>query len=251
MEIKKLKHCPLCGENLILSRLSCPECRAEFPITSQMSLYDSLSESNAEFLEAFLRACGNFKDVQAKLNISYPAAKKRMDDLLNALGFKEEEIDMSMLKITNLNSVKPSDIIRNKLYSNGGSAVVQSANGNNYLIKAECDGKSFSCAQLPIKPNYEFSVFDVIVELLISQGGKARKGNGRNDKLGYGDCTLDTVVGTIGKIYSQKNIGDSVFDPVFVFAAILEWANIAKNCRGYIELTADYRLKLEKEVSNQ
>ena len=130
MEIKKLKHCPLCGENLILSRLSCPECRAEFPITSPMSPYDALSESNAEFLEVFLRTGGNFKDVQAKLNISYPAAKKRMDELLNALGFKEEEErDMSMLEITNLNSVKASDIIRNKLYSNGGSAVVQSANG--------------------------------------------------------------------------------------------------------------------------
>lgn len=247
MEFKKLKQCPVCGDNLVLSRLSCPQCKAEFPITSPMSSYDMLSESNANFLETFLRSYGNLKEVQTKLNISYPAAKKRMDELLKALGFKEEEEnDIGMFEMINTNSTKASDIVRNKLYENGGSAVVQSANGKNYLIKAERDGKSFSCDQLPIKPNYEFSVFDVIVDLLISQGGRARKGNGRNYKLGYGDCTLDTVVGAIGKKYAGKNIGDSVFDPVFVFAAILEWANIASNGRGYIELTADYRLKLDK-----
>ena len=83
-----------------------------------------------------------------------------------------------------------------------------------------------------IKPNYEYRVFDVIVELLLENGGRARKGNGRNYKLGEPECDETTVVGAIAKYYAGKKYGDSVFDPVFVFAAVLEWAGIAHNERG-------------------
>ena len=71
--------------------------------------------------------------------------------------------------------------------------------------------------------------------------GMGRKGMGRNFRLGEGNCTIDTVVGAIGYYYAGKQPGDSVFDPVFVMAAILDWAGIAHNRRGYLELTANYR----------
>jgi len=87
-------------------------------------------------------------------------------------------------------------------------------------------------------------VFDMIVELLLANGGKARKGNGRNYKLGEPDCDETTVVGYIGKHYAGKSYGDSVFDPVFVLAAVLEWAGIATNGRGELLLTASYMAKL-------
>lgn len=52
--------------------------------------------------------------------------------------------------------------------------------------------------------------------------------------------TADTVVGTIAIKYSGKSIGESMYNPVFVLAAILDWAGIAHNRRGDIELTAEY-----------
>ena len=79
--------------------------------------------------------------------------------------------------------------------------------------------------------------------LLFQTGGKARKGNGRNYKLGYGECTEDTVVGCIAKDYAGKKEGMSVFDPVFVLSAILDWEGIAHNERGYLELPAEYQAK--------
>ena len=95
-----------------------------------------------------------------------------------------------------------------------------------------------------LPPNdFEYSIFDIIVDLLLREGGKARKGNGRNYRFGYGDCTEDTVIGAIAKEYFGKQVGESTFDPVFVLAAVLDWAGIAHNCRGYIELTEDYRSK--------
>ena len=36
--------------------------------------------------------------------------------------------------------------------------------------------------------------------------------------------------------YYGKKIGESTFDPLFVLAAMLEWAEIAENGWGYIKL---------------
>ncbi|HIR09842.1 MAG TPA: hypothetical protein IAA70_05525 [Candidatus Avoscillospira stercoripullorum] len=134
-----------------------------------------------------------------------------------------------------------SEIIHQKLVNQGGKAIVYSIQGNAYEIRDEAGKNAFSCDQLPIKPPYGYRVFDIIVELLERQGGRARKGMGRNFRLGEGNCTIDTVVGAIGYYYAGKQPGDSVFDPVFVMAAILDWAGIAHNRRGYLELTANYR----------
>ena len=97
---------------------------------------------------------------------------------------------------------KPSEIIREKILQNGGRAIVHSLTGKPYEIRHGSDGKSFLCDQLPIKPPYTYDVFDVIVDLLERQGGKADKGAGRNAKLGQPRCEETTVVGAIAKYYA-------------------------------------------------
>ena len=103
--------------------------------------------------------------------------------------------------------------------------------------------QGFISKKLPVKPPYEYKVFDAIVDLLIANGGRARKGNGRNYKLGHPECDENTVVGAVA-IYTGKKPGESVYDPVFVLAAVLEWAGIASNERGELVLTQSYRSKL-------
>lgn len=137
---------------------------------------------------------------------------------------------------------RPSEIIREKILRNGGRVIVHSITGKPYEIRHCSDGKSFLCDQLPIKPPYTYDVFDVIVDLLVRQGGRADKGAGRNAKLGQHRCEETTVVGAIAKYYAGKREGESVYDPVFVMASVLEWADIAHNERGYLELTATYRM---------
>lgn len=145
--------------------------------------------------------------------------------------------------------IKPSEIIRDKLLANGGYAVIKQARGGVCQVRDCGDGKTFQCDKLPVAQNYTYQVFDVVVDLLI-RNGKSRKGNGRNFRFGEGECTEDTVVGTIAKNYFGKQIGESTYDPVFVLAAVLEWAGIARNGYGYMELTPDYLVKLA-ENSNQ
>ena len=138
------------------------------------------------------------------------------------------------------NSHKASEIIRAKIRANGGRVVVHTARGLPCEIIASPDGHSFTCDKLPIKPPYQFEVFDIIVNMLLANNGRARKGNGRNYRLGEPECDETTVVGAIGYNYSGKTKGSSVYDPVFVLSAVLDWAGIANNERGEIALTASY-----------
>lgn len=211
------------------------------------SIFENLSPEQYRFLLAFLRHRGNLKGVQNEFGISYIVAKDKLDDLLFQLHLTSDEVNRSekenvamiSLKLDQSNP-KASEIIKAKLLENGGHVTVYTARGLPCEIWADSDGKSFISDKLPIKPSYEYTVFDVIVELLVANGGRAKKGNGRNYKLGHPSCDEHTVVGAVAKNYAGKKVGDSVFDPVFVLAAVLEWAGIAHNGRGELVLTQQY-----------
>lgn len=249
---KLIHNCPSCGTRLKITTLQCDGCGMELRNSFELSPFDVLSSEQTDFLICFLKQRGNMSLVQDEMSISYPTAKKRLDDLLVALNLmedtqriikNEEVMDMSGWTVPD-GSSKASDIIKRKLMENNGRVIVYTARGLPCEIQAAPDGISFFSNKLPGNPPYRYEVFDVIVDLLIAQGGKARKGNGRNYKLGEPECDETTVVGAIGYHYAHAKTGKSVFDPVFVLAAVLEWAGIANNERGELVLTADYRARL-------
>ena len=243
---KLISKCPGCEGDLVISALQCSCCGMELKTTFELSPFDRLNSEQNTLIISFLKNRGNLKGVQSDLNISYPTAKKKLDELLTALNLsdaahKEErtEIDTSSLEV-DYSSRRASEIIKAKLKVHGGHVTVYNARGLHCEIYAEADGKTFTSDKLPISPPYEYDVFNVIVDLLLKQGGCARKGNGRNNKLGEAGCEENTVVGAIAKSRGRK-VGDSIYDPVFVMAAILEWAGIAENGRGELILTSEYR----------
>ena len=242
---KLISKCPGCKGALIISTLQCSCCGMELKNNFDLSPFDQLNSEQNALLISFLKNRGNLKEVQSDLNISYPTAKKKLDELLTALNLsdashREErtEIDISSLEV-DYSSRRASEIIKAKLKAHGGRITVYTARGLPCEIYAESDGTTFTSDKLPVKPAYDYKVFDDIVELLIKQGGRAKKGNGRNYKLGEPGCEENTVVGTIA-LHRGRTIGESVFDPVFVMAAILEWAGIAKNGRGELILTEEH-----------
>lgn len=237
---KILTNCPACNNELTVSVLKCNECGMELKSEFPISAFDKLQKDDYDFLISFLKFRGNLKYVQEEFGINYNNAKKRLDSLLQALEIEStqtneqrEVIDVFNWNV-NQNSGKASDIVKAKLKEFGGTANVLSLNGKIYKIWAGVDGESFCCDALP--PIFTFDVFDVVAEFLKSCGGKARKGSARIAKLGEPDCDHTTVAGAIGYGFFGKKDGDSIFDPGFVIAAVLEWAGIAYNKRGYIEL---------------
>lgn len=244
---KLISKCPCCSGTLNIASLQCPDCGVELRNTFELSPFDQLDHENMRFLLSFLTHRGNLKNLQEEMDISYPTAKKRLEELLVALGLSQAEKDNTDLEVVdmrnifaNRKSTRASEIIKAKLMDNGGHVTVHTARGLPCEVWMNADGTSFTSDKLPIKPPYEYQVFDVIVNLLVSQGGCARKGNGRNYKLGESNCDKTTVVGAVA-LSRGYTVGNSVFDPVFVLAAILEWAGIAHNERGELVLTQQYR----------
>ena len=246
---KLISQCPSCQAELEIASLKCPDCGMELKSAFELSPFDKLGGEQYNFLLSFLRCRGNLKSIQNELQISYPTAKKQLDELLIDLKLiqredientYEESIDVKFWN-TDYQSTKASEIIKSKLKDCGGRAVVHTATGLPREIVAAPDGVSFFCDKLP--KLYGYDVFDVIVDLLLANNGRAKKGNGRK-RLGDPECDENTVVGAIGLNYEKKQYGDAVNDPVFVLAAVLEWAEIAHNGRGELVLTQSYRSKL-------
>ncbi len=243
--------CPSCRETMKIAAMKCPGCGLELRSDFEPSVFDRLGDEEYDFLMSFLKNRGSLKGLQDELGISYPLAKKKLDALLGKLGLESsednarepEQIDLSGIT-ADKTSVKASEIIKARLKEAGGRVLIHTARGLPCEITACADGRSFASDKLPIKPPYRYEVFDIIVQLLLANGGRARKGNGRNSRLGDPDCDETTVVGAVAARYAGKKYGDSVYDPVFVLAAVLEWAGIATNERGEIVLTASYRGKL-------
>ena len=242
---KILSNCPVCGDELKITKLQCTSCGLELANNFELSPFDKLDNDRQQFLLVFLKHRGNLKSVQDELNISYPYAAKKLTDLLDALGLIEEEMPIMNHEAANPQaeyaaSGKASALIKHKLAGNGGRVTVSSVTGKHYVITAGSDGQHFFCDDLP--PVFTYDVFDVVVDLLKTQpAGKAKKGNARFHKLGAPGCTENTVAGAILKKYFGKSYGESGLDPVFILAAVLEWAGIAINGRGYLQLTASFR----------
>lgn len=254
---KLISKCPTCGEPLKISSLQCPDCGLELRADFSLSPFEQLSREQYDFLLEFLRCQGNLKALQESLKISYPNAKKQLLDLLIVLGLAKEtekretpqkvenmweDIDMSTW-YTDTNSTKASEIIKTKLKECGGRVIVHTLNDLPCEIWVNKNGEGFGCDKLP-NTNYGFDIFDVVVDLLHAQNGRAKKGNGRNYRVGAPDCDETTVMGAVAINYFGKTTGESTFDPIFVLAAVLDWAGIAHNERGYLSLTADYLAKL-------
>ena len=74
--------------------------------TFDLSPFDRLDKEQFEFLITFLKDRGNLKEVQSDMQISYPTAKKKLDELLAALNLgggtekvMPKEIDVSRMDV--------------------------------------------------------------------------------------------------------------------------------------------------------
>ena len=78
--------CPVCGETLSLTRLSCQACGTELSGDFQACEFCALTGDERGLLRVFLASRGNMKELQSYLKVSYPTARLRFDALLAKLG---------------------------------------------------------------------------------------------------------------------------------------------------------------------
>lgn len=78
--------CPICTQQLRVVRLECSSCGTSLEGSFSLGRFHSLSAEQLGFLEVFVRARGNFRDVERELGISYPTVRSRLDAVIRALG---------------------------------------------------------------------------------------------------------------------------------------------------------------------
>ena len=170
--------CPACNERLYISSLKCQKCGLELKNDFEISKYDLLDKEQLNFLETFLACEGNLKELQNRMNISYPLAKKKLFELLAALQIKErnntEVVNMENTLICN-NGHTAADIIRNRIIENGGCATYYTYDGTEHQVYAIKNGTEFATDALPVNITYSFEIFNCVSDAIKANGGKARK----------------------------------------------------------------------------
>ncbi|MGL4832714.1 MAG: DUF2089 domain-containing protein [Propionibacteriaceae bacterium] len=80
------RDCPVCDEELHLSRVGCPSCGTEIIGEFQRCSFCALDDADVEMLRVFLASRGNMREVGKYLGVSYPTARQRYSELLVKLG---------------------------------------------------------------------------------------------------------------------------------------------------------------------
>lgn len=244
-----VSECPRCKEKLVATRLSCDNCEMELSGDFPLSKFDYLSIDEMDFIECFLKHQGNFKAVQNEKDMSYPATKKRLVDILEKLKLvqskSEEKMDFPMSKVAHVD-IKDCDsitvrTIKEKLNDNNGRAIIRLYQGDSCAIWFDENGKGLVSPKIPPANQLVWEAFDAAVEVVLNNGGKAVKGKARSGaKLGSDDLPLNSVEGYIAhKVHGVKE-GETAFGPGFVICAVLDWADICKNERGYLTMSTTF-----------
>ena len=79
--------CPVCSQELSVTRLHCRSCGTTLEGDFTVGRFGRLSREQLALLESFLRSRGNLRDMERELGISYPTVRSRVEALVRALGF--------------------------------------------------------------------------------------------------------------------------------------------------------------------
>ena len=100
-----LTKCPVCGGDLVVTRLSCPSCETIIegsfqPVGGSLQgsfspdqlkwllPFSRLNNDQMQFILTFIRCEGRFNRMEEELGLSYPTLRNRMNDILRAMGYE-------------------------------------------------------------------------------------------------------------------------------------------------------------------
>lgn len=83
--------CPICGENLTVTRLYCRACDSTVEGHFTLGRFYHLDAEQMAFIETFIRCEGKLTRVQEELGMSYPTARARLTAVIRALGYEIAE----------------------------------------------------------------------------------------------------------------------------------------------------------------
>ncbi len=100
--------CPYCSGDLEIERLRCKGCGIAIEGSISIPRLARLPVEDREFIELFVRSSGSLKAVAAKLGISYPTVRNRLNKVIQHLEDEQERERDSRRAI--LDAIESGDI---------------------------------------------------------------------------------------------------------------------------------------------
>jgi len=140
--------------------------------------------------------------------------------------------------------------IKSQFDKKGNPAKIPLMSGKKFFeARSETDGVYVD--NLKKEPFLPWEIFTEAVNCIKENGGKVKKGNATNSRLGDQNLGLDTLEGYIAsKVYGCR-IGDPVLKRTVPVASILAWAEICENTRGQIGLLSEEKELHTSESENE
>ena len=80
--------CPICGEELAVTRLECGHCGTEINGNFALGRLYRLDADDIQFVETFIKNRGNAYKVGEELEMPYSAVRARLTEIIRALGYE-------------------------------------------------------------------------------------------------------------------------------------------------------------------
>lgn len=110
---KVLEQCPSCGGQLDITRLNCTSCDTIVLGRYQPCPFCKLDPENTRFLLTFVQCRGNVKEMERELGISYWTIRRKLDELVEALGMETgqpEKVDTTAQELEILEKVNRGEL---------------------------------------------------------------------------------------------------------------------------------------------
>ena len=87
---KSLSKCPVCDEDLVVTRLYCVNCNTtiEGHFAAEHTPFGHLSAEQMQFLLTFVRCEGKLNRMEDEMKLSYPTLRSRLVEIVRALGYE-------------------------------------------------------------------------------------------------------------------------------------------------------------------
>lgn len=88
-----ISECPVCHEDLFVTRLECNNCGTQLQGAFTLSKFNYLDTDKLYFIEIFMKNRGNIKMVEKEMGLSYPTVKKLLEEVIEQLGYSSSQVE--------------------------------------------------------------------------------------------------------------------------------------------------------------
>ena len=83
-----LNKCPVCGEDLVVTRYHCESCDTSIDGRFENSAFPGLTAEQIEFVKTFIRCEGKITLMKDEIHLSYPTIRNLLHEVIRAMGYE-------------------------------------------------------------------------------------------------------------------------------------------------------------------